>query len=134
MNFSKIHMNTTPNHYESWKRSEFEALPQIDDRTFDYINTRPECFIIVPNRKKHDSGYRIMDIVIVVDEKPIGRFSGVSDAIQLGKFSPVNWCWQVDSLPTSGLIRFWTPYKKHIIVSSYSTFEVCSEDTIGPIR
>ena len=115
--------------YEQWTRKEFEALPELNRADFDYSQEIRE-FVILPTRKRHDSGYRIMDIVVVVMKDgfsiPIGRFADVTDSIQLG-----NQCrgtigeWRMDCLPISGLMRFWCIKGTESRISSpYSTFEI----------
>lgn len=114
--------------YEDWTRKEFEALPKIKISEYDYT-TKIDAFVIIPTRKKHDSGFRIMDIVIVIDHKPIGRFTDMTDSIQLGNYlKDSNVLWAMDCLPTSGLIRFWAKYEDCFIISPYSTFEIQSEN------
>lgn len=91
--------------YENWTRKEFKVLPRIDISKFDYYNTKVDAFVIIPTKKRHDSGFRIMDIVPVVNNDPLGRFADMTDSIQLGDLVE-NGHWGMDCLPVSGLIRF----------------------------
>jgi len=114
-------------HYEKWSRKEFEALPELDK--WDEVNGyygEIDCFVLIPTRKYHDSGFRIMDIVIVKDEKPIGRYADTSDSFQLvyRENPPYKWC--MDCLSQSGLIRLWASEHTCKILSPFSTFEIQS--------
>lgn len=69
----------------------------------------------------HDSGYRCMDFVAVKEGKPLCLLSGCSDVLHIdgiggyGKWIPRKGFpnkvelrdWNIDCLPTSGLLRLW---------------------------
>ena len=118
-------------------RKEFESLP-LKDRWDEYI----ECnsLIILPTRRKHDSGFRCMDFIAVKDNTPICRLSGCSDVIHLDGIGGYgfNWAkkyssvpslippsgWSIDCLSTSGLLRIWPNSGKMITGASLSSFEI----------
>jgi hypothetical protein len=87
----------------------------------------------------HDSGFRFMDFVACQGEEPVFRLSGCSDVIHLdgiGGFGP-RWVerygrcpetippssWNMDCLPTSGLLRLWGR-EKMIADDALSSFSV----------
>lgn len=120
-------MNDHAKSYENWTRKEFEALPKLDISEFDYT-AKIDAFVIIPTRKKHDSGFRIMNIAPIINRKPIGRFADMTDSIQLGNYhKDTNVLWAMDCLPASGLIRYWAKYQDCFVISPYSTFEIHSE-------
>ena len=63
-------------------RKEFDELRhrQKDDRDIIFNN-----MIILPGRSRdiHDSGFRCMDFVAVIDDKPICLLAGGSDVIHI---------------------------------------------------
>jgi hypothetical protein len=119
-----------------WTRKEFEALPcrrwNEDIGSFDSL-------VILPQRTKHDSGFRCMDFVAVKDNKPFIRLAGCSDVIHLDGIGGygLNWfekygtvpvtippvSWNVDCLPTSGLLRIFT-HGKLWAAPALSSFEI----------
>lgn len=118
-------------HYENWSRKEFEALPELDkwgDKNGYYGEI--DCFVLIPTRKYHDSGFRIMDIVIVKDDKPIGRYADTTDSFQLYCHNnhPYKWC--MDCLPKSGFIRVWAASHTSKILSPFSIFKIQSSNEI----
>ncbi len=95
-----------------WTVREFKKLPVIESaksvKEFD-------SFIIIPTVKLHESGYRLMKIVIVHKYFPIGIITVPIDLIQLfGKFETLpdrfgkTVTWSVDCLHTSKLLHFFT--------------------------
>ena len=60
--------------------NEFRALPK---RKFGEDIGKFDSLIILPTRRKHDSGYRCMEFVAVKGEIPICRMGGGSDVIHL---------------------------------------------------
>lgn len=98
-------------------RKEIEDVPTRDCNEdigeFDSV-------VILPTRRKHDSGYRCMDFVAVRKGVPIKRLSGCSDVIHLngiggygkwlGSFpqliEPIGW--SIDCLYKSGLLQIFT--------------------------
>lgn len=101
----------------------------------------PEDWEII--RGLHDSGYRCMDYVAVVEGEPICRLSGSSDVLHIEGIGGYgyHWLektkgvprmipvagWSFDCLPTSGLLRLW-PDKKIIYGCALSSFEIYSTD------
>jgi hypothetical protein len=95
-------------------RKEFDELKHRDwdeDVICDSI-------VILPGRAKdkHDSGFRCMDFVAVIKDKPVCLLSGGSDVIHidgiggisLGRYSDIcEGAWSIDCLPKSGLLRLW---------------------------
>lgn len=116
-------------HYEQWTRKEFESLPELD--RWDDVNGYwgdVDCFILIPTCHYHDSGYRIMDVVVIKGDKPIGRYADMTDSIQLKCDSNAPTSWNMDCLPVSGLIRFWSSNRNSKIVSPFSSFMIESAD------
>lgn len=123
---------------EKWTRKEFETLPcrkwNEDIGEFDSL-------IILPTRHIHDSGYRCMDFVAVINNIPTVRLSGCSDVIHIdgiGGFE-LHWYlefgsvpnkvppkdWSIDCLKTSGLLRLFSHYKL-VAGAALSSFEIYS--------
>ena len=61
-------------HYNEYTKEELLNLPRTDIREFDSM-------IIVPTDMLHDSGYKIMIVVAVIREEPIGIVGYGTDAI-----------------------------------------------------
>lgn len=105
-----------------WTRKEFDNLPsRKSDEDIGYF----DAIIILPTNETHDSGFRCMDFVAVINGKPKCRLSGYSDVVHLdgiGGFGK-NWVekygkipdkvkpsdWNIDCLVTSGLLRIFGP-------------------------
>ncbi len=129
-------MNPQNKHYTQWSRKDFESLPELDRSDFDYTQDIRE-FVILPTRKRHDSGYRIMDIIpIVKGDTPLGRFAGMTDSIQLGSAPYRQFAeWKMDCLNPSGLIRFWSIQgTESRIKYPYSTFEISVTESINKTK
>lgn len=60
--------------------TEFRNLPK---RKFGEDVGKFDSLVILPTRRKHDSGYRCMEFVAVKGEQPICRMGGGSDVIHL---------------------------------------------------
>lgn len=58
--------------YTNWPRSRFEKLPLREWGE----ETKCEAVVIVPRKKKHDSGYLMMDFALVQDGVPTMRVGG----------------------------------------------------------
>lgn len=128
-------------HYDKWTIKEFRALP----RPSSYWNVTGEVdsLIILPTKRKHDSGYRCMEFVAIQNRKPTYILSGCSDVLRLGgmggynvyRNSVCNYArrvesgtvpvidWKIDCLPVSGLLRIHCS-KRMIVGASVSDFEV----------
>ena len=69
-----------------------------------------DSFVVLPNKKIHDSGFRCMDFILLdSDSNPIGKVGGASDAIYIEKHyqsSGLSKTVHADLLPC-GLIRIW---------------------------
>jgi len=102
---------------------EFQALPVRGWN--DNVGTFTSL-VILPTKRKHDSGYRCMDFVAVKDGKPIARLSGCSDVIHIDgiggygdwferfgttpdKVAPRSW--SIDCLNRSGLLHLFCSYR-----------------------
>ena len=98
-------------------RKEFEALPYRDKNksiVFDSL-------VILPGKAGdlHESGYRLMDFVAVIGNRPQCRLSGCSDIIRINGIRghkeetySISPSWSIDCLPKSGLLHIWPgPYK-----------------------
>jgi len=117
-------------------KKEFESFPVRkwnEDIKFNSI-------VILPSRRLHDSGYRLMDFVAIRAGKVICRLSGCSDVIHvdgIGGFG-YNWnekykgCptlvppsgWNIDCLPRSGLLHIWPRSNSMTVGDALSSFEI----------
>lgn len=107
---------------EYWTRKELEALPS---REWHEDVGEFRALIILPSKRLHDSGYRIMDFVAVdKDNVPFIKLSGCSDVIHIdgiggygkywinkrrsefGKIESKGW--NIDCLRKSGLLRIFS--------------------------
>lgn len=115
-------------------RKQFEALPYREH--WDKHITC-DCIVIMPTKRLHDSGYRMMDFVAVKDGKPLMRLSGCSDAIHIDGIGgsgyernivysnlTVKKAWSIDCLRKSGLLRMWVSGYNLICGGSLSSFEL----------
>jgi len=118
-----------------WTREEFDKLPWREERNKEF-----ECtsIVILPLRKCHSSGFRLMDFVACNGGVPICRCSDCSDVIHIdgiggyGKWSVQTGlpksikprAWSIDCLKKSGLLHLWPNHGKMIIGAAYSSFEV----------
>ena len=127
--------------YHEWTRKEFEALPRPNSFTNQEIG-EVDCLIILPQKYRHDSGYRCMSFITIQNGKPTYKISGCSDVIHFGGIGGFN-CqkvstilsermntkkipiveWRIDCLPVSGLLRIFCN-KKIYIGASLSSFEI----------
>jgi len=108
----------TRKHVNEMSRKEFDALPYR--KSWDKA-VKCRSLVILPTRRKHDSGYRAMDFVAAKqDGQPICRVSGCSDVLNIdgiggyGKWDALTEQlprhiepkgWSIDCLPKSGLLR-----------------------------
>lgn len=115
-------------------RKDFQALPWRDS-----YDTEIECdsLVIMPTRRKHDSGYLCMDFIAARKCIPICRCSGCSDILHIegiggyGKWrgsipdlvKPQTWA--IDCLPKSGLLHIFC--RETILISdALSSLEIFS--------
>lgn len=86
--------------------------------------------VIIPTRRKHDSGYRKMDFVAInSNQEPICRLSGYSDVLDIMesedfKHNTFTRAMCIDCLPKSGLLRLWSPYHNIKCGPALSSFEI----------
>jgi len=112
---------------DNYTQKEFKALGlrgwNEDIGVFDSL-------VILPTRRKHDSGYRMMDFVAVKNNKPICRLSGCSDVVHIGGLigEGLNSNWSIDCLSKSGLLRLFNGSKKIRVGAALSSFEVFTEE------
>ena len=100
-------------------RKELEAVPQRKNWN---ENTECRTLVILPQRSKHDSGYRNMAFVAGdKDNNPICRIGGGSDVIHIDGIGGYGYSldyklpdkiksksWSIDCLPKSGLLRIFS--------------------------
>lgn len=123
-------------HVNDMTRKQFEELPWRESWSKDV-----ECtsLVILPLRRKHDSGYRCMDFVAVQNGEPICRVAGGSDVINLdgiggygeGRSGTLPRSvpprgWSIDCLPKSGLLHIFSSYKLRcgLALSSFELFAI----------
>ena len=119
------------------KRKDFDNMPHHkcgeDIGEFD-------CLIILPLRRRHESGYRCMDFVAVRGNEPICLLSGCSDVIEIDGIGGygIDWLekysccpglvptagWMIDCLPVSGLLRMFCRRRKLKAAPAVSSFEI----------
>lgn len=124
-----------------WTRKEFEALPRPD--SFWNNIGEVDSLVILPCKRKHDSGYRLMEFVAIQGGKPTYLLSGCSDVIHFSGIGGYNSTgdnlpeymrriktqtipvsgWKIDCLPISGLLRIMND-RKMIVGASISDFEI----------
>ena len=123
---------------EEMTRKELEALPH---RKWNEDIGLIDSLIILPTRRKHDSGWRCMDFVAVRNHEPVCLLSGCSDVINIEGIGGLgnNWRqkyggvpsvvppreWSIDCLYKSGLLRLFTNGKIKVGIA-LSTFEIYS--------
>ncbi len=118
-----------------WSRKDFEELPNISE-----LKERPEIIdslVILPTRRMHDSGYRIMHFAVIVNDKPVCKMMGCSDVMKIGGIAGYNGKstfnqivpvgWSIDCLATSGLLRLFCDTQIKLS-APLSTFEVFYTD------
>jgi hypothetical protein len=125
--------------YTEWTRAQFEALPS---RKWSEDIGPFDSMIVLPSRRKHDSGYRCMDFVAVRDGKPLCKLSGCSDVIHMqgiggyGRWlenyggvpymvPPVDF--SIDCLPVSGLLQIFSHRYSLEAGEALSSFELYAE-------
>lgn len=122
------------------KKSDFYSLPKIawdadmNGKQFDSI-------IILPERRKHDSGYMCMSFVGCIGGEAVAIMSGVSDVLHIDgiggygkgwyekpsvpRMIPVK-SWNIDCLPC-GCLNIWASGRKIEIGHMLSSFEIFAE-------
>jgi len=122
---------------QNMTRKEFDALPYRG--SFDsMIKDEIYSIVILPQKSRHDSGYRLLDFVACgKNAQPICKLSGCSDVLHIegiGGYGidhtfikqqiPVSG-WSIDCLPTSGLLRIFCD-KQISVGAALSSFEIYS--------
>jgi hypothetical protein len=113
------------NNIYNMTRKEFEKLPfKKDDENIGEFDS----LIILPTKRKHDSGFAVMDFVAVREEIPICRLSGCSDVLVLNNINK-NDDWSIDCLFKSKLFRLFnkTFHLKLNTRSPLSIFEISTD-------
>lgn len=117
-------------------RKEIESVPYKDSNEDIGEFT---ALIILPLRKLHDSGYRLMDFVAVRNGIPLKRLSGCSDVLHIngiggdgeytGRFNPMVPAvgWSMDCLPKSGLLQLFSDGVLTVSGYALSSFEIYSK-------
>jgi hypothetical protein len=122
------------------KRKDFEALPH---RKWNEDIGEFDSLIILPLRRRHDSGFRLMDFVAVRRYEPICLLSGSSDVVHIEGIGGYgfNWLerysglcprlvppigWSIDCLPVSGLLRMFCDREMRVgeATSSFEIYQV----------
>lgn len=99
------------------KKRDFQEIPLRD--SFDEDIGEFDSLVIMPTRKKHDSGWLCIDFVACRKAEPICRLSGCSDVLNIdgiGGYGPyrgfipksvVAKGWSIDCLPC-GYLQLWS--------------------------
>lgn len=120
---------------QTMTRAEFDTLPR---RKWDKDIGPFDSLVILPDRKRHDSGYRLLDFVACRGDRPVCLLSGCSDVVHIdgvggfGKWSPDTGLprslppkgWAIDCLPTSGLLRLFASHNALTCGPALSSFDV----------
>jgi len=124
-----------PKPIADWTRADFEALPT---RKWNEDVGLIDAIVILPRRKIHDSGYRMMDFAAIRGNTPFCLLSGCSDALHfegiggMGKFLGDSWAgpeaagWLIDCLPKSGLLRLFLHEARIEVDPALSSFAIYS--------
>jgi len=112
-------------------RKDFDAVSYID--SLDRANINFDSIVILPQRHRHDSGYRCIDFVACKKDTAICRLSGCSDVLHINgiggfgykwsedglgvpnKIRPIDW--NIDCLPVSGLLRLFLGNSDMILIT-----------------
>ena len=123
------------------KKSDFYKLPKIkwDE---DMSGQQFDSIIILPERRKHDSGYMCMSFVGCIGGDAVAIMSGGSDVLHIDGIGGLgkDWLerfpgvpklvepksWSIDCLPC-GCLRIWAGGKNIEIGSMLSSFEIFAE-------
>jgi hypothetical protein len=118
--------------YYDMTRKQFEAVPDREKWDEHIIC---DCIVIMPTKKMHGSGYRMMDFVAIKDGKPLMRLSGCSDVIHIDGIGGSGYkkvysdlverrSWSIDCLNKSGLLRMFVSDCDLVCGGSLSSFEI----------
>lgn len=114
-----------------------EELLNVSDMEWDEIRNDFDSLILVPTEQVHDSGFRCMEFIGCIGNRPIAKMSGCSDVIHIGgiggydkfpigsRILPVGW--SIDCLNKTGLMRLFVDQPHKIENgSSTSSFNIYS--------
>ena len=117
-------------------KKDFQSLPY---REWNEDVGEFDSLVILPTKRKHDSGYRVMDCIAVREGKAFCKLTGCSDAIHIDGIGGYgkDWVykykgcpkmvpsadWNIDCLPKSGLLNLWCR-KKLTAGDALSSFEI----------
>lgn len=117
--------------FSLWTRKDFEILPDIS--TLAEKPAEAASLVILPTKQAHDSGYRILNFAVIVNNKPICKIVGCFDLLRLGSsdglhvrrlpklYRPVGL--NIDCLATSGLLRIFCDIPL-VLTPQMSTFDM----------
>lgn len=115
------------------KKKDFETIPHREK--FDADVGEFDSLVIIPLRRKHDSGWMCMDFVACRNGEPICKLSGRSDVIHIdgiggygqwrGYFTTTVQAksWNIDCLPC-GYLRLWCSGHNLKAGAALSSFEI----------
>lgn len=123
------------------KKSDFYSLPKIEWDE-DMNGKQFDSIIILPERRKHDSGYMCMSFVGCIDGEAVAIMGGGSDVLHIDgiggygkgwferlhgvpRLAPIK-SWNIDCLPC-GCLNIWASGRKIEIGSMLSSFEIFAE-------
>ena len=89
-------------------RKQFEELPLIEDEVY------ADSLVLIPTRRRHDSGFNLFDIVVCNKFKPIGR-CGLYDTFSIMNMQEKYDRYGIDCLHKSGLMRVFVQPNKYKI-------------------
>ncbi len=127
------------------KKSDFYNLPKIEWNS-DMNGKQFDSIIILPERRKHDSGYMCMSFVGCIGSEAVVIMSGISDVLHIDgiggygkdwlerfhgvpKLVPAK-SWNIDCLPC-GCLNIWASGRKIEIGYMLSSFEIFAEPEQG---
>jgi len=104
----------SPKDINMWTQKDFSILPQREWRNESIY----DAIILAPTRKKHDSGYRWVNIIGLIDDVPV-EIAATCDHVWF--FENLHPDMSIDCLFKSGLFRLWSNGKKIKVGSSLSS-------------
>jgi len=88
-----------------------------------------DSFVVLPERYKHDSGFQCMSFILLNKDKVVGKVGGGSDVFHLNGIGGYGIDWNIDCLPKSKLLRFWSfQYNLSCDEISLSDFSIYIEE------
>lgn len=89
------------------KKNDFKKLRKRD---WDEDIGKFQSLVVIPTRRKHDSGFMCMEFVAVKNNgEPICRLGGGSDVVHIGGLINAISGWSMDCLPC-GYLRLFNKY------------------------